>query len=81
MSTESSDDDSEPGGYAAARLRLLDEKAQPGPPRRAAVIQADLRDARLRLLADDLVSSRPAPRWPTTWPRTAAWRSPSSSSR
>lgn len=30
-------DDSEPSGYAAARLRLLQEKAQPGTPRRAAL--------------------------------------------
>ncbi|MFB7268791.1 [protein-PII] uridylyltransferase [Streptomyces sp. NPDC056244] len=29
--------DSGPSGYAAARLRLLQEKAQPGPPRRAAL--------------------------------------------
>ncbi|MDQ1008054.1 [protein-PII] uridylyltransferase [Streptomyces sp. V4I23] len=28
---------SDPSGYAAARLRLLGEKAQPGPPRRAAL--------------------------------------------
>ncbi|MEV8525488.1 [protein-PII] uridylyltransferase [Streptomyces sp. NPDC052000] len=39
VSTESSDDGSEPGGYAAARLRLLVEKAQPGPPRRAALAE------------------------------------------
>ncbi|NDZ82175.1 [protein-PII] uridylyltransferase, partial [Streptomyces sp. SID10853] len=32
-----------PSGYAAARLRLLQEKAQPGPPRRAAL--ARLTDA------------------------------------
>ncbi|MFE4334688.1 [protein-PII] uridylyltransferase [Streptomyces sp. NPDC056831] len=30
-------DDSEPSSYAAARLRLLQEKAQSGPPRRAAL--------------------------------------------
>ncbi|MFF2963042.1 [protein-PII] uridylyltransferase [Streptomyces sp. NPDC057963] len=35
VTTES--DDSEPNGYAAARLRLLQEKAQSGPPRRAAL--------------------------------------------
>ncbi|MEV7088169.1 [protein-PII] uridylyltransferase [Streptomyces sp. NPDC093085] len=29
--------DSGPSGYAAARLRLLQEKARPGPPRRAAL--------------------------------------------
>ncbi|MFF1419484.1 [protein-PII] uridylyltransferase [Streptomyces sp. NPDC058280] len=29
--------DSGPSGYAAARLRLLQEKAQPGPPRRTAL--------------------------------------------
>ncbi|MFI6703945.1 [protein-PII] uridylyltransferase [Streptomyces sp. NPDC050509] len=29
--------DSGPSGYAAARLRLLQEKAQPGPPRRGAL--------------------------------------------
>ncbi|MFI8884373.1 [protein-PII] uridylyltransferase [Streptomyces sp. NPDC053813] len=29
--------DPEPGGYAAARLRLLQEKARSGPPRRAAL--------------------------------------------
>ncbi|MFJ8853157.1 [protein-PII] uridylyltransferase [Streptomyces sp. NPDC102437] len=33
--TESAD--SEPGGYAAARLRLLHEEARSGPPRRAAL--------------------------------------------
>ncbi|MEU2129972.1 [protein-PII] uridylyltransferase [Streptomyces sp. NPDC018352] len=33
--TESAD--SEPGGYAAARLRLLQEEARSGPPRRAAL--------------------------------------------
>ncbi|MGW1409116.1 [protein-PII] uridylyltransferase [Streptomyces sp. NPDC002403] len=33
--TESAD--SQPGGYAAARLRLLQEKARSGPPRRAAL--------------------------------------------
>ncbi|WP_436840010.1 [protein-PII] uridylyltransferase [Streptomyces althioticus] len=30
-------EDSGPGGYAAARLRLLNEKAQSGPPRRSAL--------------------------------------------
>ncbi|MFJ1617174.1 MULTISPECIES: [protein-PII] uridylyltransferase [unclassified Streptomyces] len=35
VTTES--DDSEPSGYAAARLRLLQEKARSGPPRRAAL--------------------------------------------
>ncbi|MEU3450657.1 [protein-PII] uridylyltransferase [Streptomyces thermolilacinus] len=30
-------DDSGPGGYAAARLRLLDQEARPGPPRRTAL--------------------------------------------
>ncbi|MFK4223141.1 [protein-PII] uridylyltransferase [Streptomyces sp. NPDC019890] len=30
-------EDSRPSGYAAARLRLLNEKAQSGPPRRAAL--------------------------------------------
>ncbi|MGA5877037.1 [protein-PII] uridylyltransferase [Streptomyces cellulosae] len=30
-------DDSGPGGYAAARLRLLNEKARSGPPRRSAL--------------------------------------------
>ncbi|MFI6688925.1 [protein-PII] uridylyltransferase [Streptomyces sp. NPDC050485] len=39
VSTESSDGDSEPDGYAAARLRLLNEKAQSGPPRRAALAE------------------------------------------
>ncbi|MGW1869878.1 [protein-PII] uridylyltransferase [Streptomyces mauvecolor] len=39
VSTESCDDDSEPGGYAAARLRLLTEKGQSGPPRRAALAE------------------------------------------
>ncbi|MFJ8312547.1 MULTISPECIES: [protein-PII] uridylyltransferase [unclassified Streptomyces] len=38
-STESCDGDSEPGGYAAARLRLLNEKTQSGPPRRAALAE------------------------------------------
>ncbi|WP_405776717.1 [protein-PII] uridylyltransferase [Streptomyces sp. NBC_00859] len=36
-------DDPGPSGYAAARLRLLQEKAQPGPPRRSAL--ARLTDA------------------------------------
>ncbi|AZM59812.1 MULTISPECIES: [protein-PII] uridylyltransferase [unclassified Streptomyces] len=35
-------EDSGPSGYAAARLHLLNEKARPGPPRRAAL--ADLTD-------------------------------------
>ncbi|WP_406515106.1 [protein-PII] uridylyltransferase [Streptomyces sp. NBC_00873] len=35
VTTES--EDSGPSGYAAARLRLLQEKAQPGPPLRAAL--------------------------------------------
>ncbi|WP_053727925.1 [protein-PII] uridylyltransferase [Streptomyces sp. WM6378] len=39
VSTESRDDDSEPGGYAAARLRLLTEKGRSGPPRRAALAE------------------------------------------
>ncbi|MFI6052292.1 [protein-PII] uridylyltransferase [Streptomyces violascens] len=39
VSTESCDDDSEPGGYAAARLRLLTEKGRSGPPRRAALAE------------------------------------------
>ncbi|OEJ94215.1 [protein-PII] uridylyltransferase [Streptomyces thermolilacinus] len=30
-------DDSGPGGYAAARLRLLDQETRPGPPRRTAL--------------------------------------------
>ncbi|MEV4332631.1 [protein-PII] uridylyltransferase [Streptomyces sp. NPDC049597] len=33
----SESESSDPSGYAAARLRLLREKAQPGPPRRAAL--------------------------------------------
>ncbi|MFJ4476517.1 [protein-PII] uridylyltransferase [Streptomyces xanthochromogenes] len=37
VSTGSNDGDSEPGGYAAARLRLLTEKGRSGPPRRAAL--------------------------------------------
>ncbi|MFF4187359.1 [protein-PII] uridylyltransferase [Streptomyces sp. NPDC001691] len=42
VSYGSNDGDSEPGGYAAARLRLLTEKGQGGPPRRAAL--SDLTD-------------------------------------
>ncbi|WP_398954410.1 [protein-PII] uridylyltransferase [Streptomyces sp. GC420] len=34
---ETESDDSGPGGYAAARLRLLNEKTQSGPPRRTAL--------------------------------------------
>ncbi|WP_240136826.1 [protein-PII] uridylyltransferase [Streptomyces sp. MUM 178J] len=41
-------EDSGPSGYAAARLRLLTEKAQPGPPRRAAL--AELTDSWLAAL-------------------------------
>ncbi|MFF3321013.1 [protein-PII] uridylyltransferase [Streptomyces sp. NPDC002889] len=41
-------EDSGPSGYAAARLRLLTEKAQSGPPRRAAL--AGLTDAWLSAL-------------------------------
>ncbi|MGW7562234.1 [protein-PII] uridylyltransferase [Streptomyces sp. NPDC054757] len=41
--TGQQDDDRESGGYAAARLRLLQEKTDPGPPRRAAL--ARLTDA------------------------------------
>ncbi|CAM5580359.1 bifunctional uridylyltransferase/uridylyl-removing enzyme [Streptomyces xanthochromogenes] len=37
VSTGANDGDSEPGGYAAARLRLLTEKGRSGPPRRAAL--------------------------------------------
>ncbi|MFD7340588.1 [protein-PII] uridylyltransferase [Streptomyces violascens] len=48
VSTESCDDDSEPGGYAAARLRLLTEKGRSGPPRRAAL--AELTDGWLAAL-------------------------------
>ncbi|MFG3284316.1 [protein-PII] uridylyltransferase [Streptomyces sp. NPDC048111] len=48
MSTGSRDDDSEPGGYAAARLSLLTEKGQQGPPRRAALSR--LTDGRLAAL-------------------------------
>lgn len=44
--TESAD--SEPGGYAAARLRLLQEEARSGPPRRAAL--ASLTDDWLTVL-------------------------------
>ncbi|MEU9194730.1 [protein-PII] uridylyltransferase [Streptomyces hundungensis] len=47
VSQEADDGDSEPGGYAAARLRLLTEKGRPGPPRRTAL--AELTD---RWLAD-----------------------------
>ncbi|MFE9403880.1 [protein-PII] uridylyltransferase [Streptomyces sp. NPDC006530] len=36
---ESNDGDSEPGGYAAARLRLLTEKGRSGPPRRTALAE------------------------------------------
>ncbi|MET7360801.1 [protein-PII] uridylyltransferase [Streptomyces sp. NPDC005562] len=43
VSTETTPEDSGPGGYAAARLRLLQEESRPGPPRRAAL--ADLTDA------------------------------------
>ncbi|MGW8727215.1 [protein-PII] uridylyltransferase [Streptomyces sp. NPDC055808] len=39
VSTGSNDGDSEPGGYAAARLRLLTEKGRSGPPRRTALSQ------------------------------------------
>ncbi|MET9363924.1 [protein-PII] uridylyltransferase [Streptomyces sp. NPDC006632] len=39
VSTGSRDDDSEPGGYAAARLRLLNEKGRSGPPRRTALAE------------------------------------------
>ncbi|HEY5833663.1 [protein-PII] uridylyltransferase [Streptomyces sp.] len=39
------------GGYAAARLRLLNEEAQPGPPRRAAL--ATLTDQWLAALATE----------------------------
>ncbi|MER5558284.1 [protein-PII] uridylyltransferase [Streptomyces sp. NPDC002506] len=48
VSTGSNDGDSEPGGYAAARLRLLTEKGRSGPPRRAALSQ--LTDAWLATL-------------------------------
>ncbi|WP_267244612.1 [protein-PII] uridylyltransferase [Streptomyces sp. PR69] len=41
-------EDSGPSGYAAARLRLLTEKARPGPPRRAAL--AELTDSWLAAL-------------------------------
>ncbi|THA68158.1 [protein-PII] uridylyltransferase [Streptomyces sp. A0958] len=44
-------EDSEPSGYAAARLRLLQEKERPGPPRRAAL--ATLTDAWLTALFTD----------------------------
>ncbi|MGA5424080.1 [protein-PII] uridylyltransferase [Streptomyces lavendulocolor] len=36
-STEVTGEDSGPSGYAAARLHLLHQEAQPGPPRRAAL--------------------------------------------
>ena len=42
--------------------------------RRAAVVQADLRDARLRLLADDLVGAA-RPRWPARSPTRAPYGS------
>ncbi|WP_258028873.1 [protein-PII] uridylyltransferase, partial [Streptomyces fradiae] len=35
--SEATTEDSGPGGYAAARLRLLQEETRPGPPRRAAL--------------------------------------------
>ncbi|CAL9410508.1 [protein-PII] uridylyltransferase [Streptomyces sp. enrichment culture] len=50
-------DATEPGGYAAARLRLLTEDARPGPHRRTAL--ADLTDAWLAAL---FTAARPAPR-------------------
>ncbi|MFG2329257.1 [protein-PII] uridylyltransferase [Streptomyces sp. NPDC048604] len=37
VETSKETEDSGPGGYAAARLRLLTEKARSGPPRRAAL--------------------------------------------
>ncbi|MEU6878271.1 [protein-PII] uridylyltransferase [Streptomyces sp. NPDC046712] len=37
LDTSTQAEDSGPSGYAAARLRLLSEKAQSGPPRRAAL--------------------------------------------
>ncbi|MEU9100275.1 [protein-PII] uridylyltransferase [Streptomyces sp. NPDC048361] len=48
VSTESRDEGPEPGGYAAARLRLLTEKGSSGPPRRTAL--AELTDAWLATL-------------------------------
>ncbi|MFF8387468.1 [protein-PII] uridylyltransferase [Streptomyces kanasensis] len=37
LATHEKDDDSGPGGYAAARLALLRQEGRPGPPRRAAL--------------------------------------------
>jgi chromosome segregation protein len=57
------------------RLKPLGRQAEMA--RKAAVIQAELRDARLRLLADDyviLAASRPRPPWPT--PRRPGSRYP-----
>ncbi|MFG2718080.1 [protein-PII] uridylyltransferase [Streptomyces sp. NPDC048416] len=48
VSTASDDEDREPGGHAAARLRLLAEKGRSGPPRRAAL--AELTDGWLATL-------------------------------
>ncbi|MFZ4156117.1 [protein-PII] uridylyltransferase [Streptomyces pseudogriseolus] len=50
-------EDSGPGGYAAARLRLLNEKARSGPPRRSAL--ATLTDA---WLADLFTAGAPGAR-------------------
>ncbi|MEU3946759.1 [protein-PII] uridylyltransferase [Streptomyces sp. NPDC029526] len=50
-------DTTEPGGYAAARLRLLTEDARPGPHRRTAL--ADLTDAWLTAL---FTAAGPVPR-------------------
>ncbi|MEU4010418.1 [protein-PII] uridylyltransferase [Streptomyces pseudogriseolus] len=50
-------EDSRPGGYAAARLRLLNEKARSGPPRRSAL--ATLTDA---WLADLFTAGAPGAR-------------------
>ncbi|RII09557.1 Bifunctional uridylyltransferase/uridylyl-removing enzyme [Streptomyces sp. YIM 130001] len=47
---EAGKDDTEPGGYAAARLRLLQEESRSGPPRRAAL--AELTDDWLGSLFD-----------------------------
>ena len=60
------------------RLKPLGRQAEIA--RRAAVIQADLRDARLRLLADDYVTlrrrswQRTRPTRPPCWPAGPSWR-------
>ncbi|MPY49443.1 [protein-PII] uridylyltransferase [Streptomyces acidicola] len=55
-------DDSGPSGYAAARLRLLQEGAQSGPPRRTAL--AELTDDWLRGLFDAGTGEKGAERLP-----------------